>query len=56
MTRTTLESAKQLKDLTDRKRAESLSKSEIETNAVSDSENAPLSPDTFKKVQRIQRK
>ena len=56
ITRTTLESAKKSEDLTDWKRVNSLSESEIETNALSDPDNQPLSPDTMKNVQRIKKK
>ncbi len=56
ITRTTLESAKKLKDLTDWERVNSLSESEIETNALSDPDNQPLSPDSLKQVRRIKSK
>ncbi len=56
ITRTTLESAKQSEDLTDWERVNSLSESEIETNALSDPDNQPLSPKTMKNVQRIKKK
>ncbi len=52
ITRTTLESADKLEDLTDWERINSLSESEIEANALSDPENLPLSPDTLKKIKR----
>ncbi|MGB5596392.1 MAG: hypothetical protein WBM62_20470 [Crocosphaera sp.] len=52
ITRTTLESAKKLEDLTDWERINSLSESEIEANALSDPDNLPLSPDTLKKIKR----
>lgn len=55
ITRTTLESAKQSEDLTDWERVNSLSESEIETNALSDPDNQPLSPKTMKNVQRKKR-
>ncbi|ACK67067.1 hypothetical protein PCC8801_3086 [Rippkaea orientalis PCC 8801] len=52
ITRTTLESAKKLEDLTDWERINSLSESEIEANALSDPENLPLSPDSLKHIKR----
>lgn len=55
ITRTTLESAKQSEDLTDWGRVNSLSESEIETNALSDPDNQPLSPNNMKNVQRKKR-
>ena len=56
ITRTTLESAKKLEDLTDWERVHSLNESEIETNALSDPDNQPLSPDNMKNIRRINRK
>ena len=56
ITRTTLESAKKLEDLTDSERVNSMSESEIEANALSDPDNQPLSPDSLKKVRRIKRR
>ena len=56
ITRTTLESAKKLEDLTDWERVNSLSESEIETNALSDPDNQPLSSDSMKNIRRINRK
>jgi hypothetical protein len=56
ITRTTIESAKKLKDLTDSERVNSMSESQIEANALSDSDNLPLSPDSLQKVRRIERK
>ena len=55
ITRTTLKSAKQSKDLTDWKKVKSLTESEIENNALSDPDNQPLSPDTMKNVRRIKK-
>lgn len=52
ITRTTIDKAKKLKDLTDSERVNSMSESEIEANALSDPDNQPLSPDTFQKVRR----
>ena len=49
-------SAKKLEDLTDWERVDSLSESEIETNALSDPDNQPLSPDTLKNIWRLKRK
>lgn len=56
ITRITLEEAKKLEDLTDSKRVNSMSESEIEANALSDPDNQPLLPDNLKKVRRIKRK
>ncbi len=56
ITRTTLNEAKKLEDLTDLERVNSLSESEIEANALSDPDNKPLSPDSLKKVRRVKRK
>ena len=53
ITRTTLDKAKKLEDLTDSERVNSISESEIEANALSDPDNQPLSPDSIKKVRRI---
>jgi hypothetical protein len=50
ITRTTIDKAKQLEDLTDLERLNSMSESEIEANALSDLDNQPLSPDSLKKV------
>ena len=51
--RITLDEAKKLEDLTDLERVNSISESEIEANALSDSDNQLLSPDSLKKVRRI---
>ncbi len=56
ITRTTIEEAKKLEDLTDSERVNSMSESEIEANALSDPDNQPLSPENLKKVRRIKRK
>ena len=56
ITRTTLDEAKKLEDLTDSERVNSMSESEIEANALSDPDNKPLSPDDLKKVRRIKGK
>ncbi len=56
ITRTTLNEAKKLEDLTDLEQVNSLSESEIEANALSDPDNQPLSPDSLKKVRRVKRK
>jgi hypothetical protein len=56
ITRTTLESAKKSEDLTDSERVNLMSESEIEENALSDSDNLPLSLDNLKKVRKIKRK
>ena len=56
ITRTTLDKAKKLEDLTDSERVNSMSESEIEANALSDPDNQPLSPDSLKKVRRIKSK
>lgn len=50
ITRTTIDKAKKAEDLTDLKRLNSMSESEIEANALSDPDNQPLSPDSLKKV------
>ena len=55
ITRTTLEAAEQLEDLTDWKKVKSLSDSEIEANALSDPDSLPLSPDTMKHLKRVPR-
>jgi hypothetical protein len=55
ITRTNLDEVKKLKDLTDSERVNSMSESEIEANALSDSDNLPLSPDTLQKVRRKKR-
>ena len=56
ITQTTLDKAKKLEDLIDSEQVNSMSESEIETNALSDPDNQPLSPDSLKKVRRIQSK
>ena len=56
ITRTTLDKAEKLEDLTDSERVNSMSESEIEANALSDPDNQPLSPDSLKKVRRIKGK
>ncbi len=56
ITRITLDEAKNLEDLTDSERVNSMSESEIEANALSDPDNRPLSPDSLKKVRRIKSK
>jgi hypothetical protein len=50
ITRTTIDKAKKLKDLTDLEKLNSMSESEIEANAFSDLDNQPLSPDSLKKA------
>jgi hypothetical protein len=50
ITRTTIDKAKKLEDLTDLERLNSMSELEIEANALSDLDNQPLSPDNLKKV------
>jgi hypothetical protein len=52
ITRTTIDEAKKLEDLTDWERLNAMSESEIEANALSDPDNQPLSPDSLKKVRR----
>lgn len=52
ITRMTTESAKKSEDLTDVKRVNSMSESEIEANALSDPDNQPLTPDSFPKIRR----
>jgi hypothetical protein len=56
ITRTTLESALELEDLTDSKLVNSMSELEIEANALSDPDNEPLSPDSLPKIRKIKRK
>ena len=56
ITRITLDKARKLEDLTDKERVNSLSESEIETNALSDPDNQPLTSASLKKVRRIKRK
>ena len=56
ITRINLDKAKKLEDLTDLERVNSLNELEIVANALSDPDNQPLSPDTFKKVRRVKRK
>ncbi|MEM9272749.1 MAG: hypothetical protein AAGA80_07270 [Cyanobacteria bacterium P01_F01_bin.143] len=56
ITRTTLEVVKNLEDLTDLERVNCMSESEIEANALSDPDNQPLSPESFKKIRNIKRK
>ena len=56
ITRTTLDEAKKLEDLTDSERVNYMNESEIEANALSDPDNQPLSPDSLKKVRRIKSK
>ncbi len=56
ITQITLDLASKLEDLTDKERANSLSESEIEANALSDPDNQPLSSTSLKKVRRIKRK
>ena len=55
ITRTTLDEAKNLEDLTNLERVNSMGESEIEANALSDPDNQPLSPDSLKKVRKIKR-
>ena len=52
----TTEFAKRAEDLTDAERVNSMSESEVEANALSDPDNQPLTPDSLKKVRRIERK
>ncbi|MBW4536821.1 MAG: hypothetical protein KME09_23085 [Pleurocapsa minor HA4230-MV1] len=52
ITRITIDKAKKLEDLTDLERLNTMSESEIEANALSDSDNQPLSSDSLKKVRR----
>ena len=54
ITRVTLESAKNLKDLTDWERLEKMSEAEVEENALADPDNQPISPD-LKGLKRIKR-
>jgi hypothetical protein len=56
ITRTTLESADRLEDLTDLERVNSMSESEIEENALSDPDNQSLSSDSLQKVRKMKRK
>ena len=56
ITRTTIDKAKKLEDLTDLERLNSMSEAEIEANALCDPDNQPLTPDNFTKVRRIKRK
>lgn len=56
ITRKTLEEIKRTKDLTDWSRVESMSESEIESNALSDLDNQVLSSEDLKNVRRINRK
>ncbi len=55
ITRTNLDEVKKLKDLTDSERVNSMSESEIEANALSDSDNLPLSPNSLKNLRRKKR-
>ena len=52
ITRMTTEEAKKAEDLTDVEKVNSMSELEIEANALSDSDNQPLAPNSFKKVRR----
>ena len=52
ITRITTEEAKKSDDLTDVKRVNSMSESEIEANALSDPDNQPLTPGSLKKIRR----
>lgn len=52
ITRMTTKSAQKSEDLTDIERVNSMSESEIEANALSDPDNQPLTPDSFKKIRR----
>jgi hypothetical protein len=54
ITRVTLESAKNLKDLTDWERLEKMSEAEVEENALADPDNQPISPDLtgLKRIKR----
>jgi hypothetical protein len=56
ITRTTLESALKLEDLTDSQLVNSMSELGIEANALSDPDNEPLSCDSLPKVRKIKRK
>jgi hypothetical protein len=56
ITQTTIDQANKLADLTDVSTLNSMSESEIEANALSDPDNQPLFPDSFKKIRRIKRK
>jgi hypothetical protein len=56
ITRTTIEQAKKSEDLTDVSKLNFMSESEIEANALSDSDNQPLSPNSLEKIRRIKRK
>ncbi|MGL5076548.1 MAG: hypothetical protein ACRDBG_12105 [Waterburya sp.] len=56
ITRTTINQAKKSEDLTDVSKLISMSESEIEANALSDSDNQPLSPNSLEKIRRIKRK
>ncbi len=56
ITRTTLEEAKKMSDLTDWERVNSLSSEEVEANALSDPDNQPLSEDFVKNARRISAK
>ena len=56
ITRTTIDEAKRLEDLTDLERVNSMDESEIEKGALSDPDNQPLTPDSLKWVRRIKRR
>ncbi len=56
ITRMTSEEAKKAKDLTNMDRVSLMSESEIAENAIADPDNQPLTPDSLKKVRRIERK
>lgn len=56
ITQTTLKKVKQLEDLTDVEKVDSMSESDIEANALSDEDNQPLSPNNLKRIRRIERK
>ena len=56
ITRTTFDKAKNSEDLTDWKRIDSMSESEIEANALSDPNNQPITPNSLKNIRRIKRK
>ncbi len=56
ITRTTLEEAKKMEDLTDWERVNSLSSEEVEANALSDPDNQPLSEDFVKNAGRMSAK
>jgi hypothetical protein len=56
ITRTTIDKAKKSEDLTDFKKLDDMSESEIEANALSDPDNQPLSANSLEKVRRIKQK